>query len=532
MANTPAFGSKNIVSNVIESSSDVSRQKLTGMYSDLASNGKAVTNVLQRDGKITQSERLFSARARYGATALQESGGSNKGGSRGQWSYIKLLTSQSQYKDYLSGAKNRDLTYKELVGSGSEVAKMADPTDENASGYDKFLLTSISCSMSEKVQISEVFGDSEVVYYFGRQPLIFNISGLLVDSADNNWFVTWLKMYSDFLRGSQAAKNYELIKIVLPNMAITGSISGFSWNQDGNRDVDIPFNFQFIAKIVEPIATTNEGMVTSNRLASVDFSKAYGFVGQANINSLKGQLASLTSTIQDPASSLRDKGAALTSLGSGLGGTFGSYMATSNTAISNVSQTVEGWNKASVAYINGIKANALYQTVTSSLNGIRTNLFSPIYGVLSSLTKLVSNVFNAANSVINGLISPVRNILRDITNISKKAVALVNLVNSSVRGFGRNIVSELRGVKADYKAALKAVKNAAGVIGSSPKSAAHTVSNMFSSSVLSASAPFLQTSSKLTFTRPTLSGTSSKPKSKISLLKGVSSYAASSSNSL
>jgi len=386
--------------------------------------------------------------------------------------------------------------------------------------------------MSEKVQISEVFGDNEVVYYFGRQPLIFNISGLLIDSADNNWFVTWLKMYDDFLRGSQTAKNYELLKIVLPNMAITGTISGFSWNQDASRDVDIPFTFQFIAKIVEPIPATNLDMVTSNRLASVDFSKAATLVSQANINSLKGKLASLTSVIQDPLASLTQRGSALSQLGSGIGGVFGGLVTSTYGTVSGLQNTVEGWNKSTLSYLASVQNSAMYQTVTSSLNGIRTNLFSPIYGVLSSLTKLVSNTFNAANSIVNGLINPVRNILRDITNISRKAIALVNLVNSSIRGFGRNIAGQLQGVSSDYKEALKTLKKASGVIASAPKSAAHAVENMFSNSLVLTSAPFLQSSPKLTFIRPTLSSSGAAPKSKVSLLKGVSKYSSSTSNSL
>ena len=91
--------------------------------------------------------------------------------------------------------------------------------------------------MSASVGIS-----NEVIYYFGRQPLIFNLTGVLIDSADNNWFVDWVKLYSEFFRGTQTAKNYELIKIVLPNMIITGTISAFSWQQDSSRDTDIPFS--------------------------------------------------------------------------------------------------------------------------------------------------------------------------------------------------------------------------------------------------------------------------------------------------
>lgn len=502
--------------------------------SNLARQGNRSTNILQPGGKISQTERLFTTRARYGATYLQESGGKNLEGDRGQHAYIKLLTSQKQYSEYVSGNTNREVNWKnDLLGSGSPVAMMGETGGSSENGYDKFLLTGVSCAMSEKVQISEVFGDNEVVYYFGRQPLIFNLTGMLIDSADNNWFVDWVKLYSEFFRGTQTAKNYELIKIVLPNMAITGTISAFSWQQDASRDTDIPFSIQFIAKIVEPLPATNEGMVVSNKLKSVDFSAAYKLVSQENINRLKGQSDKLSKVLQNSASTLKDKSNALSQLGLGLGGSFGSILNAGKGSLLSVQSTIEGWNNSSNSFTNGIRNSAMYQTVTSSLNGIRTNLFSPIYGILSSLTKLVSNTANAATNLFNGIVIPVRNILRDITNISNQAVSLVNLVNSSIKGFGRNVVGQLRGISSDYKVAVKSLKKAAGAIGSAPRSVAHTISNMFSEGYISGTgSPFLQTTPKLTFTRPTLTLSGAKPKSKVALLKGVVPYASSTANVL
>jgi hypothetical protein len=232
---------------------------------------------------------------------------------------------------------------------------------------------------------------------------------------------------------------------VLPNMAITGTISGFSWSQDSNRDVDIPFSFQFIAKVVEPIPAMSDGMPTSNNLQYVDFRQVSQFVSQSSINSLKNQVSNASSIIQSPTSSLKQKGAALSTIGSGVGGTFGSFLESSKDSIKGFQKTVDGWTSSENSFFNGVKTSALFQTVTSSLNGIRTNLFSPIYGVLSSLTKLVSNTFNSATSIFNAVIQPVRNMLRDITNISKKAIALVNLVNTSITGFGRYVNGQLKG---------------------------------------------------------------------------------------
>lgn len=486
--------------------------------SDLARNtfttkGASGLNVLDSKGQINQSERLFSARARYADKTLVEA--------RGQWAYIKLDTSAKQAGEYLSGKTSRDLSFKELLGSNSEVVKMSDTDGKKKSGYDKFLITGVACSMSEKVQISEVFGDNEVIYYFGRQPLTFNITGLLIDSVDNSWFEKWMKMYSDFLRGSQTARNYELITLVLPNMILSGTISAFNYSQDASRDVDIPFSMQFIAKTVMPKPSVAANAISSNMASTIDFSQAAKFNSQKNINSLKGQIASLTSVVQNPLSSLKDKAAALTSVGSGL-----SEVYSLASMGSKISATAEGWSKDAESTFSNIKNSAMFQTVTSTLTGIRTNLFSPIYGVLSSLTKLVSNVANGATRLFQSLITPIRNVLRDITSISRKTQALVNLVTSSISSFGRTVSGELKGVQSDYKTALKELGKAAGAVASSPRTVAHALATMFNHGVLTTGAPFLTNSPKLTFNRPYLGGTATKPANKAALLKGVAAFSA------
>lgn len=520
-----------------DSADKSSLSSIVNTVSDMA-RGKS-ENLLNRSGKIVQNERLFTARPRYArqdqiftTDTYNEPTDIDAAGSRGDWAYIKLLTSTKQAEGYKSGETNRDVDNKKLIGKGSIVDKMVSDKALKNYGYDGFMITNVSCSMSEKVQITEVFGDNEVVYYFGRQPMVFNIGGLLIDSADNDWFHNWLILYSDFLRGSQTARNYELIRLVLPNMVLTGTIMGFAWNQDANRDTDIAFQFQFMAKVVEPRPASRAAMVNSNKMKSVNFSKASSFISQTEINNLKGQVDRFTKKITNPESSLREKGDALNKMGSGSGGSFDSFMKSSKNTIEGFQKTVDGWDKSSKATAKSIETSSMFKTVTSTLTGIRTNLFSPVYGVLSSLTKLISNSANSVNKLVNSLIKPVRNILRDITNISKKVVALVNLVNNSIKGIGRNLKSQVKGLRNDYKAAIKSLRKAAGTLASAPETVTHSVLNMFSSGSLPANAPFLTVQPKITFLRPSLALTGKKPPTKLAILNSQPEYSAKTANSL
>ena len=486
-------------------------------------------NLLNADGSITQSERLLTNRARYAAmeTDPNRPGLGQLGGNRGSWAYIKLITSQTQYQSYANATTTRSNAYKDLVGQSGDVTDMSDPLGTNTFGYDKFLITGVNCAMTEKTQVTQVFGDNEVVYYFGRDPIIFNISGVLIDSPDNDWFAQWLKMYSEFLRGTQLAKNYELLKLVLPNMTVTGTISGFNWNQDSNRDVDLPFSFQFIAKVVEPTTATGLKMPTTNLLNGVDFSHVAAFTGQSQINSLKGQVSTLEQVLANPLSSLSDKATALSALGTTTGGAYGTFLQNSNSALTGTTATIDSWTTAQQNFTAAVTTSALFQTVESSLAGVRLDLTSPVYGVMSSLTKLVKNTLGTATGLVASVINPVQNILRDITNISNQAISLVNLVNTSISGLGRYVSGTLSGLSTDFQTAISTLGKAAGAIATAPLTVSQSIQGMFTNSALTANTPFLTTFNKLSFTRPTLPIGSPLYPSKVSLLSGIIPYSSS-----
>ena len=456
------------------------------------------------------SERLYHVRPRY---APEGSSYSTSSRTVGDWAYIKLLTSKTQKDQYVSGNTSRQITNQNLIGSGSIVAGMATAGESQTYGYDRFLITDVGCQLNEKTQVTEVFGDNEVVYYFGRQPMVFNIGGMLIDSPDNSWFTDWLQMYSDFLRGTQLAQNYEMLQLVLPSMTIIGTITGFSWSQNSQRDTDIPFSFQFIAKSIVPTPTTNAGVPNSNAINSVDFSQVAQFTSQAGINALansstlntlSNKISNLSQVIQNPLSTISDKASALSGLGSSTSGIVGSIASAASDTLSSFQSTVNGWDSARASFFDSIQQSSLFQSVTSTLAGVRLNLFSPIYGIMSSLNKLVSNAFNSVTGLLNTVITPVRSILRDITNISNQAVALVGLVNSSVTGLAGAINGTFNAISTDFNTAIKSIGKAAGSIATAPITIAQSIGNMFSNSVLSYNAPFLASSSKVSFSRPIL----------------------------
>jgi len=478
--------------------------KVSSVASDLAADSSSLFSDQYSFNSAANPERLFLARARYADKSHQGPDG------RGQFAYIKLLTNPALKTAYTTG----DITKREVFDSNAKELFSWASNMVSGDGYSKFLLTGVSGQFNEKVQVREVFGDGEVAYFFGRQPVYLSLSGILIDSPDNQWFTDWVRMYSEFFRGTQLAKNYELLKLVLPNMTAIGTVVGMAWNQDSSSDVDVGFTLQFLVQSIAPNPVVSANMVNTNGVKLISFPKAAGFLDKAGINVLKNQVtkAQLTGAFKNPASTLADKAGLIAQLGQGV--------QSFQKSVDSVTSSVKG-------EVSDILASPLVSSVGSTLNGIRSTLFSPIYGVLSSLTKLLTTVTSGAKTIFDAFVQPVRNTLRDITNIARQASALEGQVTRSIDGLGRYFGSQLSGVQTDYKAAITAIGRATGSVASVPGTALVGVSALHSGGAISGSTAFLKSNPRSPFSRAVLKSGTSTP-TKPAILKAT--YANGASN--
>lgn len=434
-------------------------------------------SIQNSNGTIDQTERLFTVRPRGANTS------DVGGGNRGTRAKIRLLTNDPGTSLARTNEVEEGLGGQSLSADGGPLdnAINANNTDQ---GYADFFITDVRCSLSEKLQITEVFGDGEVAYYFGRQPVMMTLSGYIFDSMDNSWFVQWLSMYGQVMRGSQLAKNYELLKLILPNMYVIGSISSMDWAQSSQRDQDIQFSFQFLVKELVPTAITLSGVPTSSDAGLIDFSALNSFRDQTGINSVKNKFADLSGIIQNPTSTLGDIAGGLSGLGEGI-----------SSAISSVSEGV-GSAVGSVTDALGLTSGGtgsdgiggIFASISANLSGLRASLFSPIYGVLSSLTKLVKSGLGAVSSIFNSLTSPVRDVIRDIRNISNMATGIVNLVNNTIGNMTGSVIS----IDNELRIALGSLRHAAGVISTAPATISQSIRGLVNAGHLPITTGYLQ----------------------------------------
>jgi hypothetical protein len=97
-------------------------------------------------------------------------------------------------------------------------------------------------------------------------------------------------------------------------------------------------------------------------------------------------------------------------------------------------------------------------------------------------------------------------------------------VNSSIKGFGRSVVNQIRGVNADYKSAIQNLKKATGTVASSPSTIAHSIATMFKAGNIDPHCTLLANSLKTSYTRPHLTNGRIAPPTKAILVSSIRPY--------
>jgi len=405
---------------------------ISGVVTDPAS-----SRYLSKSTELTDGEKRLNVIRSRASRSLYSSSGSSYSSDRGPISFMRLL-------------KNKDYDPLKSVSASVDVKTEIQQllSDKATEGFTKFFLTGVNVSHSEKTQILTTFGDNEVVYYFGKQPTIFNFSGILFDSIESDWFTKFLTLYQRVLRGTELARNFALVELTLPNMKLIGTISGLTHQQESSRDTDISFTMQFIAKEVEPLPMEMPKGTASNMVGTlVDFKANRSGVGSWGMSLSSGSLG-------------------------------GGFM-----------QTIPGAGFG-LDLFGGL--GDITKSIGGTLTSFRTSIFSPVFGIISSITKIIKNVTGSISKIISSFTNPLNQIIRDITGFANKAGSIVNLVENSIN----SVFSIPNRTVSNFNTMIRALKKNAGIISRAPEDISEIFKRQFSSGSIRRGAPILSSGKK------------------------------------
>lgn len=380
---------------------------------------------------LQTSERLYVVESRAAAALYTQN---PKLSDRGPSCSIRLISSNGA----LGGGTVKD----RLSNAGVSAKTIANLSQQGlGTGYNDFLLSGIDVGLSEKNQIMTTFGDNEVVYYFGKNPTIINLRGVLIDSLRNDWFGEFLRLYNSLFRGTLLAKHFELIEIILPNVTITGSILSLNYGQDASRDTDISFSMQFYAKtmVTNPIP-----FLYSNVAANISATPLFKTNTAVKYPDVNTTFNTATQSFSEPSW--------LTSLGS-------------------------------VANSTATSSNGL----TTGIDNLLNNRNSPVVSVIANLSKIVQITTNDLTLITSSFTAPVNAVLRGVTNVATQATSIANILQLGAASLGSTLA--MPGI--NLKTALRSLKSTAGTITHLPEDLATTFKRNFRGGSISQGAAVL-----------------------------------------
>lgn len=353
-----------------------------------------------------EGERLYTVRPRYHATNPDNP-------KRGEAASIRIITS----KGTLESSEISNIVKKSPRHEQAAVTKML------SSGYQEFIMTDINYGLQEKHQVFQTFGGKDAVYFYGKAPIMLQISGFVIDDLDNDQFAKMASAYTNHLRGTRLAKNYSIVELSLPNAVFFGAITSINFSQSSDRDTDVRFTMTFIVR--DCVFRSTDTYFTDDAGNVVDYQ---------NENFLQSAELPITQAVVNAKSA--DAKAVIKG--------------------SSASSVLDGTSKLDVSgiYQNGVD---LIPSMSDILGG-----FS-----LDELTKFFTTWNDALGQVLNVVTSTVN----DVNSFVNEAIAYIGAVEAGIDGFLStisNVVSQVEGM-------IDNIKNAYGTIVSFPETLSNKI---------------------------------------------------------
>jgi hypothetical protein len=89
-------------------------------------------------------------------------------------------------------------------------------------GFVDFLLTSATENFQEKAQIADTLTDNYVAFYSGQEPPLFQYSGVLLNTYQDDQRVWLLRLYREILRGTKLASRNLIMKLRYDSFIVSG----------------------------------------------------------------------------------------------------------------------------------------------------------------------------------------------------------------------------------------------------------------------------------------------------------------------
>lgn len=103
-------------------------------------------------------------------------------------------------------------------------------------GFIDFLLTSATENFQEKAQIVDTLTDNYVAFYSGEEPPLFQYSGVLLNTYQDDQRVWMFRLYKEILRGTRLASRNLIMKLRYDSFIVSGYMESLSMALSGETE--------------------------------------------------------------------------------------------------------------------------------------------------------------------------------------------------------------------------------------------------------------------------------------------------------
>lgn len=126
-------------------------------------------------------------------------------------------------------------------------------------GFIDMLISQVSESFNEKVQVTEVISDAHIAYFYGQRAVTIPFSGTLLNTQQDNWYTAFYVLYADLLRGTKTTTHGADVTIKYDDKRVVGSIVAMNTGLNSAMETAVPFGLQMLVReiiIDRPVRAT------------------------------------------------------------------------------------------------------------------------------------------------------------------------------------------------------------------------------------------------------------------------------------
>ena len=144
-----------------------------------------------------------------------------------------------------------DLRVARLYLTGQDLADLPAPANYLAGGaYVGFYLQEVQERRTEKTQVIALNGDAYAALFFGQEPRVWSYSGVLRNTATDNWRTTMDMLYEQVFRGHKAASRRRLVQLAYDGKVVTGVMLSLVQVMSAQNEEWVQFSFEFLVSRV------------------------------------------------------------------------------------------------------------------------------------------------------------------------------------------------------------------------------------------------------------------------------------------